>query len=72
MGARRFIMKLDESSIPAAKSKLKIFYWIDLITRVVFYGVVLFLVFKFFGHFMFLTSPSTSFCSSCSKFEFTV
>lgn len=51
IGSRRFIMKLDDSSIPEAKRKLVFLFWIDFLVKALFIGGFAYLVFNMYGRF---------------------
>lgn len=44
-GSRKYVLKEDQSTIPAAKVKLNIFYWIDWFVRFLFYGFLIYFMF---------------------------
>lgn len=46
MGSRRFLLKLDDKSLPEAKRKYFFLFWLDLIVKFVFYAGVGYLVYK--------------------------
>lgn len=55
IGSRRFMLKLDDDTLPEAKRKLKILYWIDFVVKAVFsLGITWF----FYNTYISLTSSS--------------
>lgn len=71
-GSRKYVLRQEESSIPSAKSKLRILYWADLILQLIFYTGIAYLILKFWGPYSgihFQGEPIFE-CSTCSKFSF--
>jgi hypothetical protein len=48
IGSRRFIMKLDDASIPEAKRKFIFLYWLDLIVKSLFVGGFVYFLIRMF------------------------
>lgn len=46
IGSRRFLLKLNDNSIPDAKRKYHFLFWLDFIVKTVFYAFVFYMVFK--------------------------
>ena len=43
IGSRRFMLKLDDETLPEAKRKLNFLYWIDFVVKAAFFfGIILF------------------------------
>lgn len=46
IGSRRYLLKLNDNSIPEAKRKYHVLFWVDFVIKAFFYCLVVFLVFK--------------------------
>lgn len=46
IGARQFLLKLDDSSIPEAKQKYRVLFWVDFSVRIAFFAAVGFLAYR--------------------------
>lgn len=46
VGSRRFMLKLDDNSLPEAKRKYHFLFWLDFFAKTVFYGFVAYMVYK--------------------------
>lgn len=68
-GSRRFILKLDDSTLPAAKRKLRIMGWLDSLLNVVFYAGVAYLIAVLLRKYSVLGGVPHAECNSCTKFE---
>lgn len=68
-GSRKFILKLDDSTLPAARDKLKIMYWIDSAANVGFYAGVAYLIAFVLKKFSVLGGAAHVECNTCTKFE---
>lgn len=51
IGSRRFLMKLDDSSIPEAKRKYVFLFWLDLIVKSLFVFGIGYFLFRMYGSF---------------------
>lgn len=71
-GSRKYVLRQNESTIPAAKSKLKILYCLDLFVRIVFYCFIGYLILKFWGPYSGISYQGKPIfeCNTCSKFSF--
>lgn len=68
-GSRRFILKLDDSSLPAARRRLKIMGWIDSVVNVLFYVGVAYLIAVLLKKYAALGGVAHVECNTCTKFE---
>lgn len=46
MGTRRYLLKLDDKSLPEAKRKFTILFWVDLIAKTLFFAGMLFMMYR--------------------------
>lgn len=46
IGSRRFLLKLNDNSIPEAKRKYHVLYWLDLLVKIIFYSFVFYMTYK--------------------------
>ncbi|KAG4071448.1 hypothetical protein HA402_011602 [Bradysia odoriphaga] len=68
-GSRKFILKLDDSTLPAARQKLRVMYWIDSVANVGFYAGVAYLIAFVLKKFVMLGGVAHVECNTCTKFE---
>lgn len=46
MGIRRYLLKLDDKSLPEAKRKFTVLFWVDLIVKTLFFTGILLMMYK--------------------------
>jgi hypothetical protein len=46
IGSRRFMLKLDDKSIPDAKRKFNFLFWLDFLVKIVFYAGVGMMIYR--------------------------
>lgn len=68
-GSRKFILKLDDSTLPAARQKLRVMYWIDSVANVGFYAGVVYLIAIVLKKLIALAGVAYAECTTCTQFE---
>lgn len=46
IGSRRYLLKLDDVTIPKAKKMYNILFWVDILLKTVLYGGVAFIAYR--------------------------
>lgn len=67
LGARRFLLKLDDSTIEASKRLLRKLYWLHLATRTIFGGLLIWFTYRILSTMFGDTLTTTYECETCNN-----
>lgn len=57
IGSRRFMLKLDDDTLPEAKRKLNFLYWVDFVVKAAFFIGITFFLYNTYKSFTTLPEP---------------